>query len=68
MKTGDVVHMKGPLIDYEVSAPMCMSAFVGLYPWIMAARFGIVSENLGHDDGYRLTCSDGLVDFLVTFL
>jgi uncharacterized repeat protein (TIGR04076 family) len=65
MKTGDVVYLKGPLIDYERSAPLCLSALVGIYPWVMTARFGIESAHLGHDDGYRVTCPDGLVQFRV---
>lgn len=66
MKKGDRVYLRGPVIDYERSAPLCLSAVVGIYPWIMAARFGIESRTLGHDDGYRLSCPDRLVEFRVT--
>ena len=30
MKTGDEVFISGPLIDYPRSAPMCLSALVGI--------------------------------------
>lgn len=66
MREGDVVYLRGPLIDCERSAPLCLSALVGIYPWVMTARFGIESQALGHREGYRLVCPDGLVEFLVT--
>ena len=67
MKEGDIVYLQGPLIDYDRSAPVCVSALVGIYPWVMTARFGIESEKLGHrPDGYRLCCPDRLVEFSIT--
>ncbi|GEM_PF-1315272 len=66
MKEGDRVYLRGPVIDYERSAPLCLSAVVGIYPWIMAARFGIASHSLGHDNGYRLSCPDRLVELHVS--
>lgn len=65
MKKGDVVYLQGPLIDYGRSAPLCLTALVGIYPWVMTARFGIESAHLGHGDGYLVTCPDGLVDLRV---
>jgi uncharacterized repeat protein (TIGR04076 family) len=66
MKTGDEVFISGPLIDYPRSAPMCLSALVGIYPWVMTARLGVASQTLGYQDGYRLVCPDKLVEFVVT--
>ncbi|TWJ32636.1 TIGR04076 family protein [Geobacter argillaceus] len=67
MKEGATVYLNGPLIDYERSAPVCVSALVGIYPWVMTARFGIESEKLGHTPaGYRLCCPDKLVEFSIT--
>jgi uncharacterized repeat protein (TIGR04076 family) len=66
MKSGDTVYLNGPLIDYERSAPVCVTALAGIYPWVVTARFGIESEKLGHGEGgYRLTCPDGLVEILI---
>ena len=67
MKEGATIYLNGPLIDYDRSAPVCVSALVGIYPWVMTARFGIESEKLGHTPaGYRLCCPDRLVEFSVT--
>ena len=66
METGGVVYLDGPMIDYTRSAPVCLTALLGIYPFIMTARFGIESEKMGHDDGYRVSCPDKLVDFVVT--
>lgn len=66
MKTGDEVFISGPLIDYRRSAPMCLSALVGIYPWVMTARLGIASQTLGYQEGYRLVCPDQLVEFVIT--
>ena len=67
MKEGAAVYLDGPLIDYDRSAQVCVSALVGIYPWVMTARFGIESEKLGHSPaGYRLCCPDRLVEFSIT--
>jgi uncharacterized repeat protein (TIGR04076 family) len=66
MKAGESVYLNGPLLDYANSAPVCVTALLGIYPWIMTARFGIESEKLGHNDGYRLLCPDKLVEFVVS--
>lgn len=66
MKTGDEVFISGPLIDYQRSAPMCLSALVGIYPWVMTARLGVASQALGYRDGYHLVCPDKLVEFVIT--
>lgn len=66
MKAGESVYLDGALIDYANSAPVCVTALLGIYPWIMTARFGIESEKLGHHNGYRLWCPDKLVEFAVS--
>ncbi len=66
MKKGATVYLNGSLIDYRESAPMCVTALNGIYPWIMTARFGIKSSAMGYDTGYRVSCPDKLVEFTVT--
>ena len=66
MKTGESVYLDGPMIDYQRSAPVCVTALLGIYPFIMASRFGIESEHMGHNDGYRVCCPDKLVEFVVS--
>ena len=66
MKEGESVYLNGALLDYANSAPVCVTALLGIYPWVMTARFGIESAKLGHDDGYQICCPDRLVEFAVT--
>jgi len=66
METGGIVYLDGPMIDYARSAPACLTALLGIYPFIMTSRFGIESEKLGHNDGYRVCCPDKLVEFVVS--
>jgi len=72
MKTGTEVILKGPVlkgpvIDYENSAPMCITALTGIYPWVMAARFGIASGTLEWSaGGYRVWCPEKLVEFEIS--
>jgi uncharacterized repeat protein (TIGR04076 family) len=63
MKPGDTVFLKGPIIDREHSSDVCITALLGIYPWVMAARFGIESATLEWDDGYRVWCPEKLVQF-----
>ena len=65
MKKGDRVFLKGPLIDYENSAPICITALLGIYPWVMTSRYGIESKHMEWDDGYRVWCPERLVEFHV---
>ena len=67
MKRGDTVYLSGPVLDREKSGPVCVTALLSLYPWIMGARFGIESEHMGWKDGYTVSCPDKLVDFRITF-
>jgi uncharacterized repeat protein (TIGR04076 family) len=66
MKPGGCVYLDGPMIDYANSAPVCATALLGIYPFIMTARFGIESEKLGHTDGYHVCCPDKIVEFVVS--
>lgn len=66
MKKGATVFLNGALIDYRESAPVCVTALTGIYPWIMTARFGIESQSLGFDEGYKVSCPDRLVEFSIT--
>jgi uncharacterized repeat protein (TIGR04076 family) len=66
MKEGDSIFLKGPLIDNEKSAPICITALLAIYPWVMTSRFGIESKNLDWDNGYRVWCPEKLVEFAIT--
>lgn len=66
MEAGGSVYLDGPVIDYARSAPVCVTALLGIYPYIMTARFGIESEKMGHNDGYHVCCPDKLVEFVVS--
>jgi len=66
MKTGDCLYLKGPMIDMEKSDSPCVTALLGIYPWVMAARFGVESKNLEFDQGcYSLWCPEKLVKFKI---
>jgi len=67
MKSGDTIYLNGPLIDTEKSAPMCLTALVGIYPWVMTCRFGIMSQTLEWNNGYRLWCPEKAVEFSISF-
>lgn len=66
MKKGATVYLNGAVIDYRESAPVCVTALVGIYPWIMTARFGIESAAMGFDGDYRVSCPDKLVEFAIS--
>lgn len=66
MKKDATVYLNGPLIDYRESAPACVTALAGIYPWIMTARFGIESSAMGFDSGYRVSCPEKLVEFVIS--
>lgn len=66
MEVGGSVYLDGPMIDYVSSAPVCVTALLGIYPFVMTSRFGIESEKMGHREGYRVCCPDRLVEFVVS--
>ena len=66
MKKGATVYLNGSVIDYRESAPVCVTALAGIYPWIMTARFGIESAAMGFDGDYRVCCPDKLVEFAIS--
>ena len=66
MKVDDCVYLDGPMIDYATSAPVCVTALLGIYPFVMTARFGIESDKMGHNDGYHVCCPDKIVEFVVS--
>lgn len=66
MKEGSRILLNGPLLDYEKSSPVCVTALTGIYPWVVAARFGIASETLEwREDGYRVWCPEKQVEFAI---
>jgi len=67
MKKGNVVYINGSVLDQKNSSPVCVTALAAIYPWIMGARFGVESHNMGWNEGYRVCCPDKLVDFKITY-
>jgi uncharacterized repeat protein (TIGR04076 family) len=68
MKKGDRIYLKGPMIDKERSDSICVTALMGIYPWILTSRFGIESNNLEFDSGcYKVWCPERLVEFSIRF-
>ena len=68
MKKGDCIYLKGPMIDQERSNSICVTALMGIYPWILTSRFGIESKNLEFDSGcYKVWCPERLVEFSIRF-
>lgn len=66
MAAGSTVYLDGPMLDYASSAPVCITALLGIYPFVMTCRFGIESEKMGYNEGYRVCCPDRLVEFVVS--
>jgi uncharacterized repeat protein (TIGR04076 family) len=65
LKKGDTTCMNGPMIDYQNSSATCVTALLGIYPWVMASRFGIESKNMEWNRGYHVWCPEKLVKFKV---
>ena len=66
LKEGDLTYLEGPLIDYDCSTATCVTALLGIYPWVMVSRFGIESKNMEwYDEGYTVWCPEKLVEFKV---
>lgn len=66
MPEGVSVFLEGPRIDYSRSGPVCVTALNAIYPWVMAARFGVKTEVLDYDrenDCYHCVCPCGTVRF-----
>lgn len=63
MKKGDAIFIKGPLVNMKKSSTFCITALLGIYPWVMTSRFGIKSDNLEWNNGYRVWCPEKLVEF-----
>lgn len=45
-KEGDSIYFDGPLIDKERSGNLCMTALSAVFPFVYAARKGIVKDSL----------------------
>jgi len=63
---GGTFFLKGPILDCADSSGVCVTALLAIYPWIFASRFGIRSEDLEWDNGYRVWCPEKLVEFAIT--
>ncbi|MFB3887312.1 MAG: hypothetical protein ACE144_18990 [Thermodesulfobacteriota bacterium] len=65
LRKGDVTCLEGPLLDYRHSTATCITALLGIYPWVMASRFGIESKKMDWKNGYQVWCPEKLVRFKV---
>jgi uncharacterized repeat protein (TIGR04076 family) len=65
---GSSIQLIGPRLDGKDLGPVCVTALAGIYPWIMASRFGIESEKLAWNDGYKVCCPEGKVEFHIVSL
>lgn len=65
---GSAIWLIGPRLDKRRLGPVCVTALAGIYPWIIASRFGIESEKLGWNNGYKVCCPEGKVEFHIATL
>ena len=68
MKKGDTIYFNGPVIDSAKSSQICITALLGIYPWVMASRLGIESSNLEWRNGYKVWCPEKSVEFNINHL
>ncbi len=66
MAEGDTIFLNGPMLESDKSSSICVTALLGIYPWVFASRFGIKSNDLEWDNGYRIWCPEKLVEFTIT--
>jgi len=62
----DTIVLEGPSLNYSKSGPVCITAINAIYPWVMAARFGVKTSALDYDQNnncYHCVCPCGIVHF-----
>lgn len=57
-KHGDKITIDGPLLDFERSDKVCVTALLAIYPFIFALRKGVSPEALGFKDKVLVQCPD----------
>ena len=65
-KPGDEIHLNNSFIDKEKSANICLTAINAIYPFIYAARKGVIGEQMGFPD-MTFQCPDcpDVVEFTI---
>jgi uncharacterized repeat protein (TIGR04076 family) len=66
MREGYTFFLKGPMLEFDRSSSICVTALLAIYPWIFTARFGIKSKDLEWNEGYHVWCPEKMVEFTIT--
>ena len=65
MPVNHAFHLQGPMLQPTPPGAVCVTALSAVYPWIMAARFGIESRQMDWTEGYKVWCAENRVQFLI---
>jgi len=57
-KAGDQIMIDGPLIDFNNSSNVCVTALNAMYPFIFALRKKVKPEALGFNEEVTVQCPD----------
>ena len=57
-KPGDKIIIDGPLIDFDQSSNVCVTALNAMYPFVFALRKKVTPEALGFDGEVTVQCPD----------
>ncbi len=57
-KAGDQIIIDGPLIDFDKSSNVCVTALNAMYPFVFALRKKVTPEALGFDGEVTVQCPD----------
>ena len=55
---GDRITIDGPLIDFDRTDKVCVTALLAIYPFIFALRKGVTPEAMGFDGRVTVQCPD----------
>ena len=57
-KAGDRIIIDGPLIDFDKSSNVCVTALNAMYPFVFALRKKVTPQALGFDGEVTVQCPD----------
>lgn len=57
-KVGDQIIIDGPLIDFDKSGNVCVTALNAMYPFVFALRKKVTLEALGFEGEVTVQCPD----------
>ncbi|TEB06082.1 hypothetical protein Psch_03124 [Pelotomaculum schinkii] len=55
---GDCITIDGPMIDFDRTDRVCVTALHAIYPFIFAMRKGVSPEAMGFDGKVTVQCPD----------